>query len=84
MTKLASLAKLLHKQPYSSGHGEHDKLLKMHENLKHIEDLFAKYRMDKFTHTSQVDDLLNRNIITKVMARHLKEEIETKQEAASI
>lgn len=59
-------------------------MMRVHERFRDIENLFAKYRMDRFTNTAQVDDLLSKGIISPIMAHNLKEEIETRNEAKSI
>jgi hypothetical protein len=68
---------------FSGGGDEYYRLMKMHEGLKDIEELFAKYRMDRFTEYSQVDALLSKGIIDETLANNLKKEIDIKQEAAS-
>lgn len=70
---------------YSGGgaHDEYYQLQRIHESLKDVEDLFAKYRMDRFTETKQVDDLLGKGIISEHMARELRKEIGVRQEASS-
>lgn len=68
---------------YSGAGEEYFRMQKMHDNLRDVEQLYAKYRMDRFTEHSQVDEMVKKGLLNDTFARNLKEEIDVRKEAAS-
>ena len=68
---------------YSGAGEEYFRMQKMHEGLKDVEQLYAKYRMDRFTEHSQVDEMVKKGLLTETFANNLREEIDVRAEAAS-
>lgn len=58
-------------------------LSEIHEQLKDVEEVFAKYRLDLINDPVEIDKLEQAGNIPKVLADNLKEEIKHKQEATS-
>lgn len=71
------------KRPYSGPGEDYFQLQKIHAKLKDVEDLYAKYRMDRFTEHSQVDEMLRKGLLDEAFANNIKAEIDVQKEAAS-
>ena len=59
-------------------------LSEIHAQLKDVEDMFAKYRLDLIEDAAEIDKLEQAGNIPKVTADILKSEIKHRQEASSI
>jgi hypothetical protein len=69
---------------YSGGPGEeYFRLQRIHASLKDVEELYANYRMDKFTEHRQVDEMLQKGLLNETFANNIKKEIDVRNEAIS-
>lgn len=70
-------------RPYSGAGEEYYRMQKIHEGLKDVEALYAKYRMDLFTEHRQVDEMVKKGLLNDTFAANLKHEIDSRNEAVS-
>lgn len=81
---MRTLLTITSKRQYSGAADEYKRLQRIHASFKDVEDLFAKYRMDRFTEHAQVDEMLQKGLLDEKFANNLKHEIDVKREAASM
>lgn len=58
-------------------------LSEIHEELRDVEEMFAKYRLDLINNTEEIDQLEKDGNIPKILADNLKKDINHRQEATS-
>jgi hypothetical protein len=68
------------KRCYSSGGHP---LSEIHKELRDVEEMFAKYRLDLINNPEELDKLVQDGNIPKILADNLKEDIKHRQEATS-
>lgn len=55
----------------------------LHESVKDIEELFAKYALDRESDPARIDQLEQEGVIPPAMAEKLRDRIKRSEEAAS-